>query len=187
MLIAVQAALKVMNDVSAIDLNCGCPKRFSIHDGSGAALLENQDLLMSILKALVEAVGSTIPVTCKIRLLPEKDGKSTIERTSDLLRKVESTGIKAVGIHCRFAHEKPREPGHWDVFDQLAQSLSIPVIANGDLYTLQDIEKLKSSSGSLISSWMFARGAQWNVSIFRKEGPLPVIQVMVLSLFSYSY
>ena len=173
--VAVQAALKVARDVTAIDLNCGCPKPFSVHDGSGAALLETPDLLVSILEALIAALD--VPVTCKIRLLPPKDGKTTLERTKDLLKRVEATGISAVAIHCRFPYEKPREPGHWDIFEELAQSVKIPVIANGDIYKYEDIGKLQQVAPS-ISSWMFARGAQWNVSCFRKHGQYPIVYIM---------
>jgi tRNA-dihydrouridine synthase 2 len=172
---AVKAAQKLKNDVIAIDLNCGCPKPFSVHDGSGAALLENSDVLVSILEALVATVD--IPVTCKIRLLPPKHGETSMERTKELLQLVEATGIAAVAIHCRYPTEKPRQPGHWDVFEELAKSVKIPVIANGDVWELKDIEKLKISHPS-ICSYMIARGAQWNVSVFRKEGPLPIDHVI---------
>jgi tRNA-dihydrouridine synthase 2 len=166
----------VAGDVAGIDLNCGCPKKFSVHDGSGAGLLETPDTLISILKAIMEAV--TIPVTCKIRLVPASAEGTATENTIKLLKKIEMTGVKAIAIHCRFASEKPREPGHWDVFDELATSVSVPVIANGDLWSLDHIDQLKSSHGTAISSFMFARAAMWNVSMFRKEGPLPVRQVM---------
>jgi tRNA-dihydrouridine synthase 2 len=174
---ALEAALKVQNDCQAIDLNCGCPKRFSTHDGSGANLLETPDLLISILDKLVK--GLSIPVTCKIRLVVEKDGRSTLQRTCELLKRIENTGVKAIGIHCRFHYEKPREPGHWEYFNQLAESVSIPVIANGDLFTMDDIDRLRADKGSSCSSFMIARGAMWNPSVFRKEGPLPIRQIMI--------
>ena len=174
--IALKAAKVVECDVAGIDLNCGCPKSFSIKGNMGAALLENQAVLLSILTTLVR--GLSIPVTCKIRLLDPKDGLSSQERTKDLIQKAEKTGIAAIGVHCRYRDERPREPGHQDVFDELAASINIPLIANGDLYEMNDILKLKESSRSLVSSWMIARGAQWNVSVFRKDGSLPIFEVM---------
>lgn len=143
----------------------------------GAALLENQSLLISILETLVK--GLSIPVTCKIRLLYEKDNKSSIQRTRELLQKIESTGVSAVGIHCRYRDERPREAGHWHVFDELSDSITIPIIANGDLFSLEDIHRLKSTHGKTINSFMIARGAQWNPSIFRKQGKLNILEIIV--------
>jgi len=81
-------------DVSGIDVNCGCPKKFSIQGGMGAALLTNPDKLKAILTNLVENCG--LPVTCKIRMLETK------EETIKLCKMVETTGIKALAIHCRY-------------------------------------------------------------------------------------
>lgn len=173
---AVKAAQKIEKDVVAIDLNCGCPKPFSVHDGSGSALLETPDLLESILKQLVAAVS--IPITCKIRLLPSKEGVSSLERTISLLKRLEKTGIVAIGVHCRVPTEKPRDPGHWYVFQEIAQRINLPIIANGDIWNLDDAYRLKKLYPS-ISSFMFARGAERNVSLFRKEGVLSIEKVMV--------
>ncbi|KAL2916436.1 tRNA-dihydrouridine synthase 2 [Polyrhizophydium stewartii] len=173
---AAAAAKLVAGDVDGIDLNCGCPKKFSVSGGMGSALLEEPDLLESILRALVSSVS--IPVTCKIRLLDAKDGKSSIERTIELMQRLEKTNIASIALHCRFRHERPRQPAHWDVFDDIAKAVSIPVIANGDMWTLDDMRRLKESHGARVSSFMFARGAQDNVSVFRREGPLPHWEVM---------
>lgn len=140
---AVQAARKVEKDVAGIDLNCGCPKKFSVVGGMGSALLENPDLLKKILTALVESC--TVPVTCKIRLLEAKDGKTSVERTTELLKMIESTKVSAVAIHCRFIPQRPREPAHWDILKQLAGSVNIPVIANGDFWILDDIKRFQEA------------------------------------------
>lgn len=91
--LALEAALTLKNDVSAVDLNCGCPKKFSIQGGMGAALLSNPELLEKILTKLVKHSG--MPVTCKIRLL------DTREKTIELVKMIVSTGVKALTVHCR--------------------------------------------------------------------------------------
>jgi tRNA-dihydrouridine synthase 2 len=139
-------------------------------------LLENQDVLIAILEKLKGNLS--IPVSCKIRLLDPKDNRTSHERTLDLLKRIESTGVSAIGIHCRFTHERPRQPGHWEVFDELIQELRVPVIANGDIWTLKDLGRLKNTTGSLATAFMIARGAQANVSCFRKEGQLTCHEVM---------
>jgi tRNA-dihydrouridine synthase 2 len=102
-----------------IDLNCGCPKKFSVSGGMGSALLENPDLLKKILVALVKNVK--VPITCKIRILEAKDGKSSLVRTIELLKMIESVKVQAVGIHCRYINERPREPAHWDFLEKLVE------------------------------------------------------------------
>ncbi|KAK5820702.1 hypothetical protein F5H01DRAFT_319768 [Linnemannia elongata] len=166
--LALQAALTVAQDVSTIDLNCGCPKRFSIHGGMGAALMEEPEKLCGILKNLVDNCG--LPVTCKIRIFPDR------ERTLKLVKMIEATGIKALAVHCRYRDERPREPGHWDRFKEIVDAVSIPVIANGDIKEYADMARIRELSGC--AGVMIARGAEANVSIFRKEGRLPFMDIV---------
>ncbi|KAG9061789.1 hypothetical protein KI688_006940 [Linnemannia hyalina] len=166
--LALQAALTVAQDVSTIDLNCGCPKRFSIHGGMGAALMEEPEKLCGILKNLVDNCG--LPVTCKIRIFPDR------ERTLKLVKMIEATGIRALAVHCRYRDERPREPGHWDRFKEIVDAVSIPVIANGDIKEYADMARIRELSGC--AGVMIARGAEANVSIFRKEGRLPHMDIV---------
>ncbi|KAG0207222.1 tRNA-dihydrouridine(20) synthase [NAD(P)+]-like [Mortierella sp. GBA30] len=166
--LALEAALTVAQDVSTIDLNCGCPKRFSVHGGMGAALMEEPEKLCGILRKLVEHSG--LPVTCKIRIFPDR------ERTLKLVKMIEATGIVALAVHCRYRDERPREPGHWDRFKEIVEAVSIPVIANGDVTEYGDMARVRELSG--VTGVMIARGAQTNVSVFRKEGRLPTLDIV---------
>ncbi|KAG9324122.1 hypothetical protein KVV02_003368 [Mortierella alpina] len=166
--LALEAALTVAQDVSTIDLNCGCPKRFSIHGGMGAALMEEPEKLCGILRKLVQHSG--LPVTCKIRIFPDR------ERTLKLVKMIEATGIVALAVHCRYRDERPREPGHWDRFKEIVDAVSIPVIANGDVMKYSDMARVRELSGA--TGVMIARGAQANVSVFRKEGRLPTLDMV---------
>ncbi|KAJ3223361.1 hypothetical protein HK099_001237 [Clydaea vesicula] len=145
--LALQAALKVKDDVYGIDINCGCPKKFSIHAGM-------------ILKKLVDNLN--IPITCKIRLLGEKE--VDISATIDLLKQIEQTGVSAVAVHCRTREERPRDRAHVDVFKQLVKAIKIPLIANGDIFDFDTYLKLKSYG---VDNFMLARAAQDNPSVFK--------------------
>lgn len=161
----------VENDVAGIDVNMGCPKRFSILGGMGAALLEKPEKAKEILKTLVD--GLKIPVTCKIRVLP------TLEKTLELCDTLASTGISAITVHGRTRDERPQHPNRNDILKKIAQHLSIPVIANGgsrEIEKRRDIFNFKQETGC--SSVMIARTAEWNCSIFRKEGLLPMEEVI---------
>ena len=141
----------------------------------GSALLTDPDRLESILTALVANIP--IPISCKIRLISPSNESSFLDATNHFVQRMQSTGISALAVHCRFTHEKPREPGHWEIFEFLADKMKIPLIANGDLFTQSDLHRLKESKW--VDSFMLARAAQWNPSVFRKEGLLPISEVML--------
>ncbi|XP_050872382.1 uncharacterized protein LOC127074990 isoform X2 [Lathyrus oleraceus] len=176
---ALTAAQLVCNDVAAIDINMGCPKPFSLSGGMGAALLSKPELISDILTTLRRNL--TLPVTCKIRLL--KSPHDTVE----LARRIEKTGVHAIAVHGRYVLDRPRDPAKWSGIADVVSALSIPVIANGDVFEYDDFQRIKSATGmfahvprlslpkgclgsSRASSVMAARGALWNPSIFSPEG-----------------
>lgn len=168
---ALKAAKMVEDDVAGIDINMGCPKKFSVAGGMGVALFYNQENAKKILTTLVQ--NCKVPITCKIRIMPE------IEATIEAAKNLESTGISAIGIHGRTRDERPRHPCHHDHIKAVAEALSIPVIANGGSTEISNYEQMiafREATGA--SSVMIARSAQWNCSVFRKEGPLPIDDVI---------
>ncbi|XP_068306770.1 uncharacterized protein [Pyrus communis] len=160
---ALKAAEIVCKDVAAVDINMGCPKSFSVSGGMGAALLTKPDLIHDILTTLLRNLS--IPVTCKIRLL--KSSQDTVE----LARRIEKTGVTALAVHGRKVEDRPRDPAKWREIADVVASLSIPVIANGDVFEYEDFQRIKVATGT--SSVMVARGALWNASIFCPKGKLP--------------
>ncbi|KAF0040800.1 hypothetical protein F2P81_006698 [Scophthalmus maximus] len=169
---ALTVARLVEKDVAAVDVNMGCPKEYSTKGGMGSALLSDPDKIEAILRKLVG--GVSVPVTCKIRILP------SLEETIHLVRRIEQTGVAAVAVHGRFKDERTRHPVHCDYIQAVAQAVSIPVIANGGSLDLVksngDIEEFRRASGA--ASVMLARAAMWNASVFDSRGPLPVERVM---------
>lgn len=141
----------------------GCPKSFSISGGMGAALLSKPELIHDILTTLRRNLD--VPVTCKIRLL--KSPQDTVE----LARRIERTGVSALAVHGRKVQDRPRDPAKWSEIADVAAALSIPVIANGDVFEYEDFQRIRDATGA--SSVMVARGAIWNASIFSSEGKIP--------------
>lgn len=160
---ALKAAQLVCNDVAAVDINMGCPRSFSISGGMGAALLSKPETIHDILTTLKRNLHT--PVTCKIRLL------RTSHNTVELARQIEKTGVSALAVHGRKVPDRPRDPAKWNEIADVVAALSIPVIANGDVFEYEDIERIKCATGA--SSVMIARGALWNASIFSPLGKLP--------------
>ncbi|KAI8333474.1 hypothetical protein BC941DRAFT_357883 [Chlamydoabsidia padenii] len=166
--LALQAALVLKDEIAGVDLNCGCPKKFSVQGGMGAALLTDPDRLKAILTKLVNNLD--IPVTCKIRILEDED------KNVQLAKMIESTGVKALTVHCRLRNQRSSTPANWDALKAVVKAVtSIPVVVNGDVMCWDDIAKAKEATGA--SSVMIARGAQFNPSAFRKEGLVPFEQV----------
>jgi tRNA-dihydrouridine synthase len=180
--LALQAALTVQEDVAAFDLNCGCPKRFSLQAGMGAALLKSPDLLIGILENLL--MGTRRPVSTKIRLfLAEENAPYTFSDTHQLVKKIIETGVSALAIHARDPVERSdKHPAHWNLFRKLAQTVRetnesifgfdslkhATLILNGDIGLKEacsydskwSLKRILKESGA--TSVMSARAAQWN-------------------------
>lgn len=92
----------------------------------GAALLKNPEKVKAILDALVKNI-TTIPVTCKIRVLPE------MEKTVELVKIIEATGVAAIGVHGRFQTQRSSEPAHYDRIKAVTELVKIPVIAKYEI------------------------------------------------------
>lgn len=160
--LAAAAAKVVAQDVSGFDLNCGCPKPFSTHAGMGAALLSTPDLLLDILRKLINDLP--LPVSCKIRIL------QTRPETQLLAARILATGIRNLSVHARTRDMRPREAAIWDrvkdVVD-LGKERGINVILNGDGEGYENWRAMCEATGA--SSAMLGRSAERNPSVFAEE------------------
>lgn len=160
---ALKAAKLVCKDVLAVDFNFGCPKAFSLSGGMGAALLEKPDVIEALLTTCVENLS--IPITCKMRVLPELDD------TLRLVRLIESCGVSAIAVHGRTKEQRPNQENNIGTLRIISESAKIPVIANGHsnhIKSHQDIINFKKTTKA--SSVMIARAALKNPSIFDSTG-----------------
>ncbi|KAG4306188.1 hypothetical protein PORY_000176 [Pneumocystis oryctolagi] len=172
--LAVKAARVIAKDVAAIDLNCGCPKHFSIHSGMGAALLKNVDRLESILVALVQNIGIpfNIGISAKIRIL------ENAKETESMVRRLCNTGIIGLTVHCRTVSMRNSEKAIRDqlkMISQICREKGVACIANGDIIDREDglrVIKEWDTDGAMI-----ARAAKKNLSCFRSEGLLSALEV----------
>lgn len=175
---AVEAAKLVAENVAGIDVNAGCPKPFSTSGGMGAALLQTPDLLASILSALVKEVGEVyeIGISVKIRLL------ETAEKTEALVRKLCSTGITGLTIHCRTTPMRPRERAIRDQLHMIAdicREEGVACLMNGDVKNKDEALQLVREYG--VDGAMIATAAESNSSCFRtaeQGGLLPWREVV---------
>ncbi|MGQ7246655.1 tRNA dihydrouridine synthase [Halomonas sp. V046] len=137
---------------TSLDLNFGCPaKLVNRHDG-GASLLRNPTRLFRAVDAVHRAVGDAIPVTAKIRL-----GFSDRRLALTCAHAAEDGGATQLVVHARTRDEGYRPPAHWEWIGRIRARLSIPVVANGDIWTLEDYWKARTLSGC--RDVMLGRGA----------------------------
>ena len=163
--LAVKAAEKVIGDFVGVDVNMGCPKKFSVSGGMGSALLGDTKRACDIISTLRRNLGNK-PVSAKIRLLDESDPRPTL----DFVRALIQAGANAITIHGRIAGDEAHVNARWEtlveVVQQLKQTESVPIIVNGDLYTRADIHEMKRRTGC--DGVMLARPALYNVSLFNR-------------------
>ena len=164
---ALPAAQHVCQDIDAIDINMGCPKKFSISGGMGSALLDDPDRASRILRTLRNGLPET-PVSCKIRLL-----KST-QATLDFCHAMVNAGALAIAIHARTIHHEATQAADWKTLKEVVPLLkakypSVPVLVNGDFYTRQEWMDVMNDTGA--NGVLLARPALYNMSLFKQPTP----------------
>jgi nifR3 family TIM-barrel protein len=142
-----------------IDLNFGCPVNKVVAKNGGSALLKNCPLLGEVAGAVVRAVAP-LPVTAKIRTGWDE---ATINAAA-VARQLESLGIAAVAVHGRTRAQGYSGAADWDVIAEVAASVSIPVIGNGDLFSAADVARRRGECG--IAGAMMGRAAMNSPWIF---------------------
>jgi len=144
-----------------IDLNFGCPVNKVVSKNGGSALLRDCPLLAAVASAVVHAVAP-FPVTAKIRIGWDQDNINALETA----RILEDCGIQALAVHGRTKDQGYGGEADWEVIGQVAASVNIPVIGNGDLSSAQDVARRKAETG--VSGVMIGRGAMCGPWIFRE-------------------
>lgn len=143
-----------------IDINMGCSAKTVSGRGAGAGLLRTPQKIAQIFNALTKELD--IPITGKIRLGWDDTSRNYLE----IARIIEDNGGKLVAVHGRTKKQGYTGEADWDAIAEVKQAVSIPVIANGDVITVEDIEKIKAHTRC--DGVMIARAAIGNPWIFSR-------------------
>ncbi len=143
-----------------IDINMGCPVPKVVKGGMGAALMREPTRAEALVRVLVENIS--LPVSVKIRL-----GWSPEELTGpEVARRCEEAGASWITVHGRTRDQFYRGQADWEGIAAIAQERTVPVVANGDLFSAGDAEEMISITGC--NRIMVGRGALGNPWIFKR-------------------
>ncbi|MFH1455914.1 MAG: tRNA dihydrouridine synthase DusB [archaeon] len=154
-------AVKVIKDqADIIDFNFGCPSPVVVNQGAGAALLRRPQRMKEIIQIIIKESGK--PVTAKIRSGFSKREINAIQ----IAKQLEEAGVSAITLHARTLDQGYSGKADWDLISQVKESVSIPVIGNGDVKTGPDAKKMLDITGC--DGVMIGRAAMSNPHLFKE-------------------
>jgi len=136
---------------AGVDLNFGCPAKTVNKSRGGSVLLKEPELVHQIVASVRKTVPEHIPVTAKIRL-----GYEDRSLYLDNALAIADAGANELCVHARSRADGYKPPAYWSYIARIAEAVSIPVVANGEIWNLRDWQACKQESGC--SDFMLGRG-----------------------------
>ncbi len=144
-----------------IDINMGCPMPKIYNNGEGSGLARDPEKAAKVAAAVVRGAGGK-PVTAKLRLGWDKGHINCVE----LALRLQDAGVSAIAVHGRTTVQKYSGRADWNLIRAVKAALSIPVIANGDVFSPKDaVDILKRTGADMV---MIGRGALGNPWLFQQ-------------------
>lgn len=156
---AIKEKINPLENITDLSFNMGCPAPKIFKNGEGSALMKNPDLVDKITKTLVKSTNKKVNV--KFRSGVDDSSKNYIE----IGKICEDNGIDYVILHGRTREQHYSGSANWDDIKILKEALSIPVIANGDVFTVDDFKNIVQRTNA--DGVMLARGAMGNPFLFK--------------------
>jgi len=125
-----------------IDLNFGCPAKVVNRHGGGAALLQDPEQIARVVGAVRAAVPAAMPVSAKMRL-----GFNDTTLMTECAQAMQAGGACEIVVHARTKLDGYRPPAYWDMIPRIRESVTVPVVANGEIWTVEDALRCREQSG----------------------------------------
>ena len=162
-MMAQAAVYNIQRGAQIIDINMGCPAKKVCHKWAGSALMQDEQLAIQIVQAVVNAAKPfEVPVTLKMRTGWRADQRNVVT----LARQAESAGVQMVTVHGRTREQGYKGHAEYDTMAQVKAAVSIPVVANGDIDSPQKAKQVLAMTGA--DAVMIGRAAQGRPWIFRE-------------------
>lgn len=156
------AEMAVHAGAKIIDINMGCPVKKVTKTGAGSALMCDPTRAGAIVKAIRERVGGDVPVTAKIRA-----GWDDAQKNAPVVgRMLEDAGVAALALHPRTRAQGYSGRADWSIIAALKSAVSVPVIANGDIQSVEDADRVLDETKA--DAVMIGRAALGNPWVFRQ-------------------
>ena len=150
-----------------ININFGCPAKSAVSSGHGVALMDNPDLAAEIVRRCVESVETqriaSLPITIKMRT-----GWQSADEAVPFAQKMEQAGASAIYIHGRTFKQKYSGLADWDKIYEVAKSVKIPVVGNGDITSENVKSQMSKVKSNGLAGVLIGRAARGNPWIFEK-------------------
>ncbi|MES2917925.1 MAG: tRNA-dihydrouridine synthase [Pseudomonadota bacterium] len=150
--LAENAALAAALGAPSIDLNFGCPAKTVNRHRGGAVLLDEPETVHAIVAAVRRAVPAEVPVTAKMRL-----GVRDRAYMLDNAQGIAAAGAAALVVHARTKEDGYRPPAHWEAIAEIRAAVTLPVMANGEIWSVEDARRCQTASAG--ADLMLGRGA----------------------------
>lgn len=158
--LAEAAIIAEANGADIVDINMGCPAKKVIGGYAGSALMREPDHALSLIEATVKAVK--IPVTVKMRLGWDEASINAPE----IAARAEAAGVQLITVHGRTRMQFYEGRANWDAIAAVRDAIRIPLIANGDVETVEDVDEILRRSGAdAVMVGRSCQGRPWHAGV----------------------